>query len=175
MIRKIARATFTATLLIPLLVGIPEAAAQEAVETTYQHAGVQITAKELEGKTIHLALAYLGPAPDAYVTVYKNSKIKVKDRFFVVHGDPATKEANPNVGSYAISFPADQAKDLMNLQSGDVVEVWGTLDLTKFGMGPVATPGVHIRAERFAKAAAPAPTVAAEPEPAAPSDAPSAE
>ncbi len=131
------------------------APAQAAATVPYQKLVGETFVKDLDGQPVTLRVVYDGVSGPNIVTLYRNSKIKTKDRVFVNHHDPATP-AIPSgmVGvsampSFAISFAKADADRVLALAPGTVIEISGVAEKTVFGMMAVKTLGLHVNVSAF--------------------------
>jgi hypothetical protein len=148
--------------LFAIILAVSPARGEELVP--YQKLVGSTFVADLDGKPVTVDVVYDGVAASAIVDgLYKHADIKVKDKVFLVHHDPAGVPGQPVVAGaavqapFAISLPKAGADAILTLKPGTTVRVVGTAHKSVFGMMAVRLESLYVEATSITPVPAVAP------------------
>lgn len=148
------RYVLAAALALSTFLALP-VLAEDVTLTPYPKFVGETFVSDLEGQTVTLNVVYTGVVSSNIITLYKHSKIKVKDKVFLVHHDPAGQPTTPAVAgaspmpAFAISLPKDKADEVMALSPGTQIQITGYAHRSVYGYPPARSISVYVEGTRF--------------------------
>jgi hypothetical protein len=144
-----------ALLALASLLALPAMAEDAVAVTPYQKFVGETFVSDLDGQTVTLNLVYTGLVDSNITTLYKYSKIKVKNKVFLVHHDPAGQPVAPAMPGaspmpqFAVSLPKASAEALMAVSPGTQIQITGVAQKAVFGYPPARSVSVYVEGTGF--------------------------